>query len=78
MLEGSAIVPNHSVSEAAIVSDAEMKGCAMWEHFQHKPEQNVSGSLTQSLPTDGPWNASTSASDLYPIILDSDFWEKRA
>ncbi|XP_027340613.1 probable leucine-rich repeat receptor-like serine/threonine-protein kinase At3g14840 [Abrus precatorius] len=31
----------------------------------------------QSTSTEGPWTASTSVTDLYPIHLDSSYWEKR-
>ncbi|KAE8124672.1 hypothetical protein FH972_019537 [Carpinus fangiana] len=84
MLEGGTIVPV-LVSDPS-VSDKEMKE-AMMEHFQLSKEQNmharqiesVSSTFIQSTSTDGPWTASsTSAADLYPVNLNSNYLEKRA
>lgn len=77
MLEGSAVVPELS-SDSSVTND-EMKAKAMWDHFQHSKELKGGDSQTQSMSIDGPFTASsTSAVDLYPINMDSDYLEKRA
>jgi hypothetical protein len=76
MLEGDVVVPR-LVSDPS-VSNNEMKE-AMWEKYQQSKQQNRSGSQKESISTDGPWTASsTSAADLYPVNLDSDYLEKRS
>jgi hypothetical protein len=76
MLEGDIVVPG-LVSDPS-VSNSEMKE-AMWEQYQQSKQQIRSGSQTESISMDDPWTASsTSAADLYPVNLDSDYWEKRA
>ncbi|XP_062169065.1 probable leucine-rich repeat receptor-like serine/threonine-protein kinase At3g14840 isoform X2 [Alnus glutinosa] len=76
MLEGDIVVPG-LVSDPS-VSNNEMKE-AMWEQYQQSKLQNRSESQTESISMDDPWTASsTSAADLYPVNLDSEYWEKRA
>ena len=84
MLEGNTVVSG-LVSDPSVSSN-EMKE-AMWEHFHQIKEQNMhvsqiesaSSTLIHSTSTDGPWTASsTSATDLYPVNLDSNYLEKRA
>ncbi|XP_035549624.1 probable leucine-rich repeat receptor-like serine/threonine-protein kinase At3g14840 isoform X3 [Juglans regia] len=77
MLEGNAVIPELGPNLSII--DDEMKVKALWEHFQDKKESSRSeNSQTQSLLTDGPFTgSSTSAVDLYPINVDSSYWEKR-
>ncbi|XP_040987948.1 probable leucine-rich repeat receptor-like serine/threonine-protein kinase At3g14840 isoform X3 [Juglans microcarpa x Juglans regia] len=77
MLEGNAVVPEIS-SDSSVTND-EMKAKATWDHFQHSKELKGGHSQTQSMSIDGPFTASsTSAADLYPINMDSDYLEKRA
>lgn len=77
ILEGSAVVPEFA-SDSSVTND-EMKMKAMWDHFQHDKELKVGDSRTQSRSIDGPLTASsTSAADLYPINMHSDYLEKRA
>ncbi|XP_035549616.1 probable leucine-rich repeat receptor-like serine/threonine-protein kinase At3g14840 isoform X5 [Juglans regia] len=77
MLEGGAIIPELGPNLSII--DDEMKVKALWEHFQDKKESSRSeNSQTQSLLRDDPFTgSSTSAVDLYPINVDSSYWEKR-
>jgi hypothetical protein len=76
MLEGDIVVPG-LVSDPS-VSNNEMKE-AMWEQYQQSKLQNKSESQTESISMDDPWTASsTSAADLYPVNLDSDYLEKRS
>ncbi|KAG6685407.1 hypothetical protein I3842_12G110400 [Carya illinoinensis] len=76
MLEGGAVIPELGPNLSII--DDEMKVKALWEHFQDKKESSRGNSQTQSLLTDDPFTgSSTSAVDLYPINMDSSYWEKR-
>ncbi|KAA8526742.1 hypothetical protein F0562_009029 [Nyssa sinensis] len=76
MLEGRAfvqeLVPNPSVSSDKI------KLKEMKNPYQHSPETTMSDSLIQSMSTNGRLTtSSTSTTDLYPIILESDYWVNR-
>ncbi|KAG7953445.1 hypothetical protein I3843_12G110500 [Carya illinoinensis] len=76
MLEGGAVIPELGPNLSII--DDEMKVKALWEHFQDKKESSRGNSQTQSVLTDDPFTgSSTSAVDLYPISMDSSYWEKR-
>ncbi|XP_042951864.1 probable leucine-rich repeat receptor-like serine/threonine-protein kinase At3g14840 isoform X2 [Carya illinoinensis] len=76
MLEGGAVIPELGPNLSII--DDEMKVKALWEHFQDKKESSRGNSQTQSVLTDDPFTgSSTSAVDLYPINMDSSYWEKR-
>ncbi|XP_035549627.1 probable leucine-rich repeat receptor-like serine/threonine-protein kinase At3g14840 isoform X2 [Juglans regia] len=77
MLEGDAVIPELGPNLSII--DDEMKVKALCEHFQDKKELSRSeNSQTQSLLRDDPFTgSSTSAVDLYPINVDSSYWEKR-
>ncbi|KEH38577.1 LRR receptor-like kinase [Medicago truncatula] len=78
MLEGNTVVPEF-VSDSSEVMD-EKKLEAMRQYYYQIEENKTSKSQTQtqSLLTDGPWTASSSsAADLYPVRLDSSYWEKR-
>ncbi|CAL5342058.1 unnamed protein product [Camellia sinensis] len=44
--------------------------------FQYSPEMSTSDSHSHGISTDGPWTDTTSASDLYPLNLSSQ-WQKR-
>ncbi|XP_062169066.1 probable leucine-rich repeat receptor-like serine/threonine-protein kinase At3g14840 [Alnus glutinosa] len=76
MLEGDIVVPG-LVSDPSISNNEKKE--AMWEQYQQSKQQNRSGSQTESISMDDPWtSSSTSTADLYPVNLDSDYWEKRA
>ena len=76
MLEGRTAVQD-IVSDPSAPSD-DLKLEEMKEHYRHIQEKSmgVSESKAQSMP-DGPWTASSSIPDLYPVNLDSEYWEKR-
>jgi uncharacterized protein len=58
------------------MSTDEKKIEQMRRHFQVINEQEISE--TRTLSMDGPWTAaSTSAGDLYPVSLDSDYLKGR-
>ncbi|KEH38576.1 putative protein kinase RLK-Pelle-DLSV family [Medicago truncatula] len=78
MLEGNTVVPEF-VSDSSEVMD-EKKLEAMRKYYYQIEENKISKTQTQSqnLLTDGQWTASSSsARDLYPVHLDSSYWEKR-
>ncbi|XP_045801017.1 probable leucine-rich repeat receptor-like serine/threonine-protein kinase At3g14840 isoform X3 [Trifolium pratense] len=78
MLELRTVVPEF-VSDSSEVMD-ENKMESMRQHYYQTDENKVSKSQTQSesLSNDRPWTAtSSSAVDLYPVHLDSSYWEKR-
>lgn len=74
MLEGKVAV-KEVVSDPS-VSKQDMN--AMWSQIYRQKGQTTTGeSQTQSMPMDGPWTGSTTASDLYPINMDSKYLENR-
>ncbi|XP_010246509.1 PREDICTED: probable leucine-rich repeat receptor-like serine/threonine-protein kinase At3g14840 [Nelumbo nucifera] len=76
MLEGQAAIQEF-VPDSSITDD-EVRYKAIQDHFWQKQDQTVSESQTQSMSVDGPWtSSSTSAPDLYPINLDSQYWNNR-
>ncbi|CAK9151744.1 unnamed protein product [Ilex paraguariensis] len=47
-------------------------------HHQHVHATSITDSLVHNMSNDGPWtSSSTSAADLYPINLDSEYWKNR-
>ncbi|XP_022976687.1 probable leucine-rich repeat receptor-like serine/threonine-protein kinase At3g14840 isoform X1 [Cucurbita maxima] len=75
MLEGKVavkeLVSNPSVSKQDVN--------AMWSQIYRQKGQTTDESQTQSSTMDGPWTgSSTSASDLYPILMDSKYLENRS
>ncbi|XP_061350344.1 probable leucine-rich repeat receptor-like serine/threonine-protein kinase At3g14840 [Gastrolobium bilobum] len=79
MLEGRTVVPEF-VSDSSEVMD-EMKLEAMRQYYyeieENKFSETQTGSQNLSID-DGPWTASSSSAvDLYPVHIDSSYWEKR-
>ncbi|KAK2422653.1 putative leucine-rich repeat receptor serine/threonine-protein kinase [Trifolium repens] len=78
MLELRTVVPEF-VSDSSEVMD-EQKMESMSRHYYKMEENKVSQLQTQSESSsnDGPWTATSSlAVDLYPVQLDSSYWQKR-
>ncbi|KAK3424563.1 hypothetical protein EUGRSUZ_F01352 [Eucalyptus grandis] len=76
MLEGKVAVPVLD-SEGAVMTEEQIE--AMRKHFKGDEHQAVGENITKSMSTDGPWTGtapSASAIDLYPILLDIDYWQK--
>ncbi|KAA8524027.1 hypothetical protein F0562_010542 [Nyssa sinensis] len=72
MLEGRAVI------QELIVSSDKMKPEEMKNPYLHSPEASMSDSLIQSMSIEGPWTgSSTSAADLYPVNLNSDYLVNR-
>lgn len=75
MLEGKAAVQDIDIPDKSMSTD-EKKIEEMRRHFQDINEQEISE--TRTLSMDGPSTAaSTSAGDLYPVSLDSDYLKGR-
>lgn len=76
MLEGRTVV-HDIVSDPSIPND-DLKLKEIKEHYRYIQEKStgVSESKAQSM-SDGPWTASSSVPDLYPVVLDSEYWENR-
>ncbi|KAK3020108.1 hypothetical protein RJ639_005246, partial [Escallonia herrerae] len=77
MLEGKAVVQEFVLDTSGSSDMMKPQEIQMYQH-QHSHGSSKGDSQIQSKPTDGPWAASsTSVSDLYPINLDSQYWENR-
>ncbi|XP_019052107.1 PREDICTED: probable LRR receptor-like serine/threonine-protein kinase At1g53420 [Nelumbo nucifera] len=76
MIEGR--LPIHEfVSEPSRFSDKE-KDKELMNYYQQNQDHSISESQTQRMLNDGPWTgSSTSAHDLYPINLDSEYLNHR-
>ncbi|XVF18538.1 hypothetical protein REPUB_Repub11eG0030900 [Reevesia pubescens] len=73
MLEGRAAVQEF-FTDSSISANAE----AMKKLYQKLEENDADNRQTKSMLADGPWTtSSTSAADLYPVSLTSDYWKKR-
>lgn len=76
MLEGRTSV-QELVSNSNVSTD-DMRFKAMRNHHQQMHSQDHSQSQSQSISMDGPWTgSSTSAPDLYPVNMDSHYWNGR-
>ncbi|RWR96288.1 Protein kinase domain-containing protein [Cinnamomum micranthum f. kanehirae] len=76
MLEGRTVIQNLT-SESNLTSD-NWRFKAMRNHHQQIHSQEQSQSQSQSISMDGPWTgSSSSAADLYPIIMDSEYMTGR-
>ncbi|XVF18531.1 hypothetical protein REPUB_Repub11eG0030200 [Reevesia pubescens] len=73
MLEGRAAVQEF-FTDSSISANAE----AMKKLYQKLEENDADNSQTKSMLADGPWTtSSTSAADLYPVSVTSDYWKNR-
>ncbi|KAF8024187.1 hypothetical protein BT93_F1395 [Corymbia citriodora subsp. variegata] len=77
MLEGKVAVPVLD-SGGAMMTEETIE--AMRKHFKGDEDQAVGENIAKSTFSDGPWTGTascTSANDLYPINLDTDYWQNR-
>lgn len=75
MLEGKSVIPEF-ISDSSEIMD-EKKLDDMRQYYSQMEENERSETHTDS-SKDGPWTASSSsAADLYPLHIDSSYWEKR-
>ncbi|XP_045801008.1 probable leucine-rich repeat receptor-like serine/threonine-protein kinase At3g14840 [Trifolium pratense] len=77
MLEGSTAVPEFVPESSEVMDEKKME--VMRQYYYQKEENKTSKLQTQSrrLSNDGPWTATSSSADLYPIHLDSSYLEER-
>ncbi|RWR96270.1 putative ATP binding protein [Cinnamomum micranthum f. kanehirae] len=76
MLEGRTDAQSHISVPNLSSDDLDIKAFRSHHQQIHSEEQNQSQS--QNISIDGPQTVSSaSASDLYPIIMDSDYWNNR-
>ncbi|KAF8016903.1 hypothetical protein BT93_H2186 [Corymbia citriodora subsp. variegata] len=77
MLEGKVVVPVLD-SGGAMMTEETIE--AMRKHFKGDEDQAVGENIAKSMFSDGPSTgtaSSTFANDLYPINLDTDYWQNR-
>ncbi|WVZ00674.1 hypothetical protein V8G54_026743 [Vigna mungo] len=77
MLEGKAVIPEFISDSSEIMDEKKLE--AMRQYYS-QIEENESNEThrNHSSSKDGPWTASSSsAADLYPVHIDSSYWEKR-
>ncbi|GAU31600.1 hypothetical protein TSUD_54240 [Trifolium subterraneum] len=78
MLEGRTVVPEFVPDSSEVMDENKME--LMRQYYYEMEESNTSKSQTQSqsLSIDRPWTASSSSAvDLYPVQLDSSYWEEQ-
>ncbi|WJX72476.1 hypothetical protein P8452_56358 [Trifolium repens] len=78
MLEGRTVVPEFVPDSSEVMDEKKLE--VMRQYYYEMEEDNTSKSQTQSqnLSIDGTWTASSSSAvDLYPIQLDSSYWEEK-
>eukprot|EP00261_Vitis_vinifera_P031676 XP_019072919.1 PREDICTED: probable leucine-rich repeat receptor-like serine/threonine-protein kinase At3g14840 isoform X1 [Vitis vinifera] len=76
ILEGRAHV--QEISSGLSISSDEIKLKELRQQYDLYHAKNTSEGQIPCLSTDGPWTASsTSGADLYPITMNSQYWENR-
>ncbi|CAL5201066.1 unnamed protein product [Lathyrus oleraceus] len=81
MLKGRSAVPEFVADSSEVIDEKKFE---VMRKYYYQIEENKTSSKSetqtqsQSLLSDGPWTAaSSSAVDLYPVHLDSSYWEER-
>ncbi|KAJ7981873.1 putative Kinase [Quillaja saponaria] len=78
MLEGNTAVREVVLDTSELVDEKKLESMRKYYLQKVENDNDENENETRSLTIDGPWTgSSTSAPDLYPINLDSDYWEKR-
>ncbi|XP_022717350.1 probable leucine-rich repeat receptor-like serine/threonine-protein kinase At3g14840 isoform X2 [Durio zibethinus] len=75
MLEGKAAVQEFVTNSSTFPDKSNSQ--AMKKLYQQLEEKSAPESQTNSMSTVGAWTSSTSAADLYPVSLTSDYWQSR-
>ncbi|KAI4333506.1 hypothetical protein L6164_018300 [Bauhinia variegata] len=77
MLEGKIVVPELVMESSELLDEKKLE--AMRKYYQRVEEDEISEIKNQSISVNSRWTdqSSTSATDLYPLHLDSSYWEKR-
>ncbi|KAK8622618.1 hypothetical protein V6N13_117527 [Hibiscus sabdariffa] len=77
MLEGKASVEEFRTDSSRSADKSNSKAM-MKKLYQQLEENSAPESQTHSMSTVGPWtNSSSSAADLYPITITSEYWQNR-
>ncbi|TYJ48252.1 hypothetical protein E1A91_A01G048600v1 [Gossypium mustelinum] len=76
MLEGKASVQEFE-TDSSRFGDRSSSRAMMKKLYQHLEENRAPESQTHSLSTAGPWTSSSSAADLYPITITSEYLQNR-
>ena len=76
MLEGKASVQEFE-TDSRRFGDRSSSRAMMKKLYQHLEENRAPESQTHSLSTAGPWTSSSSAADLYPITITSEYLQNR-
>ncbi|KAE8703326.1 putative leucine-rich repeat receptor-like serine/threonine-protein kinase [Hibiscus syriacus] len=76
MLDGKATVEEFEPDSSRFVDKSNSKAM-MKKLYQQLEENSVPESQTHSMSTVGPWTSSSSAADLYPITVTSEYWHNR-
>ncbi|XP_058754541.1 probable leucine-rich repeat receptor-like serine/threonine-protein kinase At3g14840 isoform X2 [Vicia villosa] len=77
-LEGRSMVPEFVSDSSEVMDEKKMEVMRKYYYQMEENEKSKSQTQSQSLSIDGPWTASSSSAvDLYPVHLDSSYWEKR-
>ncbi|XP_014523064.1 probable leucine-rich repeat receptor-like serine/threonine-protein kinase At3g14840 isoform X2 [Vigna radiata var. radiata] len=77
MLEGKAVIPEF-ISDSSEIMDEEKLEAMRQYYSQIEENERNETQRNHSSSKDGPWTASSSsAADLYPVHIDSSYWEKR-
>ncbi|KAF7822594.1 putative leucine-rich repeat receptor-like serine/threonine-protein kinase [Senna tora] len=78
MLEGRMSVHDIVLESSEVLDEKKMEAMRKHYYYSEIEENNVVEMQKLNSSEDGPWTASsTSAADLYPVNLDSSYWEKR-
>ncbi|CAJ1957659.1 unnamed protein product, partial [Sphenostylis stenocarpa] len=77
MLEGKTVIPELISDQSETMDDMKLE--ALRQYYSQMEENEKSETHTNhSTSIDGKWTASSSsAADLYPVHIDSSYWEKR-
>ncbi|TYI96146.1 hypothetical protein E1A91_D01G050000v1 [Gossypium mustelinum] len=76
MLEGKASVQEFE-TDSSRFGDRSSSRAMMKKLYQHLEENSAPESQTHSMSTVGPWTSSSSAADLYPITITSEYLQNR-
>ncbi|XP_058754552.1 probable leucine-rich repeat receptor-like serine/threonine-protein kinase At3g14840 isoform X2 [Vicia villosa] len=78
MLKGRTVVPEFVADSSEVLDEKKFEVMRKYYYQIEENEKSKSQTQSQSLSIDGPWTAaSSSAVDLYPVHLDSSYWEER-
>ncbi|KAL2986717.1 hypothetical protein AAZX31_12G223200 [Glycine max] len=78
ILEGRTMIPEFISDPSEIMDEMKLEAMRQYYFQIEENERNETQTESHSLSIDGSWMASSSsAADLYPVHVDSSYWEKR-